>query len=185
MNYGLIILTFISVNLDFFVMMLFLLRKYHFTDVLGGYLLGTIFLVTVSFVAGRLLNAVFPEWLLGVLGILPVWLALKKDDDSTSSPLLTGVGGVFITYLSVCAGCNLSLFLPVLLNQPADTFWQLILLVVVITVVAVFAVAGLGSLPLVNRVMEKWGEPLMKSCYVIVGCYVIYDSGLLAHLLQW
>lgn len=185
MNYGLIILTFISVNLDFFVMMLFLLRKYRFTEVLGGYLLGTILLVTISFVAGRFLSSIFPEWVLGILGFLPLWQALSKDEDSNSSPLVKGIGGVFVTYLSVCAGCNLSLFLPVLVNQSADTFWQLILLVVVITVAAVFLVAGLGSLPVVGKVMDKWGEPLMRVCYIIVGCYVIYDGGLFSHLLQW
>ncbi len=185
MNYGLIILTFISVNLDFFVMMLFLLRKYRFTEVLGGYLLGTILLVTISFVAGRFLSSIFPEWVLGILGFLPLWQALSKDEDSNSSPLFKGIGGVFVTYLSVCAGCNLSLFLPVLVNQSAGIFWQLILLVVVITVEAVFLVAGLGSLPVVGKAMDKWGEPLMRVCYVIVGCYVIYDSGLFSHLLQW
>lgn len=185
MNWGLIILTFISVNLDFFVMMLFLLRKYSLTTVLVGYLLGTLLLVTLSFAVGKFLAAILPEWLLGVLGFLPLWLAVKRDDDTAEGSALSGVGGVLLTYLSICAGCNLSLFLPVLAGQPSSSFFILLLVVGVLTVLAVVIVAGISLLPPIIKVMDQFGEVLMRGCYLLIGCYVIYDSGLLLHLLQW
>ena len=70
MNFVIIGLTFLSVNLDFFFMLLFLVRKYRLSAVLGGYLLGTLLLVTASYLIGQTLSAFLPEWLLGVLGFL-------------------------------------------------------------------------------------------------------------------
>ena len=111
MNYWLLALTFISVNLDFFFILLFLLKRYRVPQVMLGYLLGTMILMALSFVIGKALAAFLPEWLLGILGFLPIWMAIHDDDDDLQgkhdrSPVLN----VLITYLSVCAGCNLSIF---------------------------------------------------------------------------
>lgn len=104
MNFGILTLTFISVNLDFFFMLLFLLKKYRLTQVILGYLLGNIILLTASFFVGKALLLFLPEWILGLLGFLPIYLALRKDDDDSNdrtskSPVLS----ILITYLSVCA----------------------------------------------------------------------------------
>lgn len=185
MNYGLITLTFISVNLDFFLMMLFLLRQYRFRQVLVGYLIGTLLLVTLSFVAGQFLAALLPEWVLGILGVLQIWLAFRDDDDDNQGHGVNGTWGVMLTYLSVCAGCNLSLFLPVLANQRLANFGMILALVTILTVVAVVVINLVGKLPVIVRGMDRFGESLMKICYVAIGCYVFYDSGLVTHLLQW
>ena len=116
MNYWVLALTFLSVNLDFFFILIFLLKQYRFKQVLLGYWIGILILMTASLLAGKTLAALLPEWALGILGILPIYIALHDDDDDATqkqanhSPVLT----VLITYLSVCAGCNLAIFLPVL-----------------------------------------------------------------------
>lgn len=185
MNYWLITLTFLSVNLDFFVMMLFLLRRHRFYQVLVGYLLGTLALVLLCFAGGRALAMVLPEWVLGFLGFLPLWLAFHDEDEELAAHPRRGIFGVMLTYWSVCAGCNLSLFLPVLVKQPLSSLGMLLLLVTGLTIAAVVVIALISRLPLVVSLLDRFGEVLMKGCYVLIGCYVIYDSGLLAHLLQW
>ena len=75
MHYGVLALTFLSVNLDFFLMLVFLLKKYRLWQVLLGYLLGNLILLTASFFVGKALTLFLPEWLLGFLGVLPIWLA--------------------------------------------------------------------------------------------------------------
>ncbi|KRM84284.1 hypothetical protein [Liquorilactobacillus vini] len=76
-----------------------------------GYLLGNIFLLTVNFLAGKLLAMFIPEWLLGILGILPIHLALRTDQANVTQRK-SSIFSVLITYLSVYSGCNLSIFLP-------------------------------------------------------------------------
>lgn len=80
MNYWLLALTFLSVNLDFFFILLFLLKRYRVPQVMLGYLLGTVILMSMSFAIGKALAAFLPEWLLGILGFLPIWMAIHDDD---------------------------------------------------------------------------------------------------------
>ncbi|WP_338207519.1 cadmium resistance transporter [Lactiplantibacillus paraxiangfangensis] len=184
MNYGLLALTFLSVNLDFFFMMIFLLKKYRVWQVLVGYLLGNLLLLTASFFIGKTLALFLPEWLLGILGLLPIWMAFRKDDDddgdkTSRSPVLS----VLITYLSVCAGCNLSIFLPVLVGETMGHFLMTLGFIGFLTIIVVFLIKLVADIPVVERVMTAHGERLMKVCYVLIGLYVFWDSGLISHLM--
>lgn len=184
MNISLLTLTFLAVNLDFLIMMLFLLKKYPFRAVLLAYLVGNLLLMSVSFVAGQVLEAFLPEWLLGVLGFIPIYLAFRDDDDDEDddakgkSPFWIVLG----TYLSVCAGCNLSIFLPVLLGESWLTFAETLLYIGVLTVIIVFVLRAVADNKVVTSLIDRFGEKLMKICYILIGLYVLLDSGFLVHV---
>lgn len=186
MNWWVIIATFVAVNLDFFFILLLLLKKHRLGSVILGYLIGVLFLVTISYLAGQVLAKFLPEWLLGVLGILPIWMALHDDDDDAKAgkqhnPVIT----VLITYLSVCAGCNLSIFLPVLTGVSLSHFWAVLVVIGICTVIVVCLLKLFGEIPFINHFMTKYSEILMKIVYIGVGLYVFWDSGLINHLLKF
>ncbi|KRM77811.1 integral membrane protein [Secundilactobacillus collinoides DSM 20515 = JCM 1123] len=184
MNYWLLLITFISVNLDFFFMLIFLLKKYPLPKVMLGYLLGNLVLLTLSFFVGKTLALFLPEWLLGVLGVLPIYMALRDDDDNADDKTSSSqVWAVFITYLSVCAGCNLSIFLPVLVGETMVHFLMTLAFISVLTLIVVIIIKGVAGIPAVATVMTAHGEKLMKACYIVIGLYVFWDSGLISHLL--
>ena len=184
MNYWLLFITFTAVNLDFFLIMLFLLQRYRVHEVALGYTLGVALLVTVSFFTGRALALFLPEWLLGLLGILPIYMAIRDNDEAvTTNGQQSPVLATLVTYLAVCSGCNLSIFLPVLADLSYQAFILALLFVVALAVVAVGLVKGIGELPIIKRVLEKYSELLMKVIYVGIGLYIFYDSGLVHHLL--
>lgn len=185
MNYLLILVTFIAVNLDFFFILLFLLEHYRTRDVAIGYILGIVLLMTASFALGKALELFLPEWLLGILGLLPIYMAIHDNDEEPDkqgnrAPIMA----TFITYLAVCSGCNLSIFLPVLAGQSVTNFLLAVVFVIILSVVIVYLIKQVGSLTPVKRLMEKYGEILMKVVYIGVGLYVFYDSGLIAHLMK-
>ncbi|AUJ30719.1 cadmium resistance transporter [Liquorilactobacillus hordei] len=184
MNYFILGLTFISVNLDFFFMLIFLLKKFELLKVLLGYLLGTLILLTISYFMGRILSAFVPEWVLGVLGILPIYMALHDDDDDEKvTAHKSQILSVLITYLSVCAGCNLSIFLPVLVGEELTSFLITLIFIGSLTVLTVFLIKLVSDIPIVSEIMESHGEKLMKVCYILIGLYVFWDSGLINHLI--
>ncbi|WP_125705894.1 cadmium resistance transporter [Lacticaseibacillus daqingensis] len=186
MNYVLLTLTFLSVNLDFFFMLLFLLKKYAMHTVMLGYLLGTLLLLTLSFAAGKVLASILPEWLLGVLGVLPIWMALRADsDDETTATHHQPVMTVMLTYLSVCAGCNLAIFLPVLAGESFGHFGLTLIFIGALTLLIVWLIHLVAATPVVTQLMDRFGEPLMRVCYVLIGLYVFWDSGLITHILSW
>jgi len=186
MNWWLILITFLGVNLDFFFILLILLKKYDVKKVVLGYVLGIIVLVSLSFFAGKLLALFLPEWLLGILGILPIYMAFKDDDDDLAddkgrSPVLA----TFITYLAVCSGCNLSIFLPILTGLSFEDFALVLLFLVVLSGIVVVLINLIGNIKVVYNTMEKYGEILTKIVYIGVGLYVFWDSGLISHIMAW
>lgn len=185
MNYWILTLTFLSVNLDFFFMLIFLLKKYKLFHVILGYLLGNIILLTVSFVMGKALAAFLPEWILGVLGFLPIYLAFHDDDDDDSQETnhKSETWGTLITYLSVCAGCNLSIFLPVLAGETIPNFLITLIFIGSLNILVVLLIKLVANIPAVSQIMATHGEKLMKICYILIGLYVFWDSGLISHLL--
>lgn len=185
MNWWLIFITFIAVNLDFFVMLLFLLDKYRVKDVIIGYSIGLVILLAASFFAGKLLSLFLPEWILGVLGILPIYMALHDNDEEISeSSRRNPILATLITYVAVCAGCNLSIFLPILTNLQFGQFLMAILFVIVLAIAAVLLIKAVGNLPTVKRIMDRYSEPLMKVIYIGVGLYVFWDSGMISHIFK-
>lgn len=184
MNYWILTLTFISVNLDFFFMLLFLLKKYTTVKVILGYLIGTIILLTLSYFVGQVLTIFLPEWILGTLGVLPIYLAFNdNDEESGVKNNKSQVVSVLVTYLSVCAGCNLSIFLPVLVGENLENFLLTVVFIGLLTVLVVMLIKLISELSIVSNVMEKYGEKLMKFCYIVIGFYVFWDSGLIKHLI--
>ena len=167
MNYWLLSLTFIAVNLDFFLIMLFLLRRYRVWDVAVGYTLGVVLLMSASYFIGQALALFLPEWVLD-----------EAHDQSQHSPILA----TLMTYLAVCAGCNLAIFLPVLTKLSLQAFTLAALFIVLLSAAAVLLVKGIGTVPLVEKTLTNYGEILMKIIYIGVGLYVFYDSGLVSHL---
>ncbi|MDD9139082.1 cadmium resistance transporter [Fructobacillus sp. CRL 2054] len=185
MNILVLALTFLAINLDFFIMMLFLLKKYPFRSVLFGFMAATMLLMVLCFIAGQLLESFLPEWLLGVLGIIPIYVGLKGEDEGegdvqAKSPFWI----VFGTYLSVCTGCNLSIFLPVLLGKSWTTFAVSLVVIAILTVLAVSLINWVDQKKVVTDVIDRFGEQLMRICYILIGLYVFYDSGFIAHLYE-
>lgn len=88
-----------------------------------------------------------------------------------------------ITYLSVCAGCNLSIFLPVLVGETLANFLSTLVFIGALTVLIVLLIKLIADIPIVSKVMAAHGEKLMKVCYIIIGLYVFWDSGLISHLI--
>jgi cadmium resistance protein CadD (predicted permease) len=186
MNWLIILITFMGCNLDFFFILLLLLRKLALKWVIVGYLLGLWILLAISFFAGHLLERFFAEWMLGFLGILPIYMALHDNDGEaqqvpTSSPIIT----TLVTYLSVCAGCNLAIFLPVLTPVKLRDFGLILMVLSVLSVVIILGIQRLSDSGLVNRIMDHYGEIMIKVVYIGVGLYVFWDSGLIRHLLSW
>ena len=186
MNLGILIITFLGVNFDFFFMLLFLLKKYRVSQVIIGYLIGVVILLTAIYSIGVVLASFLPEWILGILGVLPIYMAIhdndeEQDNDSKKSPIVT----VLLIYLSVCAGCVLAIFLPVMVGESFNNFLIALLIIALLTIIVVFIVKWVADMKIVTGLMDRYGEILMKVCYILIGLYVFWDSGLIGHVVAW
>lgn len=184
LNLGIILLAFISVNLDFFFMLMFLLQKHKLKDVVIGYLIGTLSILILSYAVGFSLMKIFPEWILGILGIVPIYLAFHDDDDEENTSHHSSVIDVVITYFSTCLGCNLSVFLPILMNKNINNFIYILIFIGALTIIVTFLIKMIMNNQHVINFMDRYGEFAMKICYIVIGIYVFFDSGLVEHVFK-
>lgn len=134
--------------------------------------------------AGAVLASFLPEWVLGILGVLPIYIAIHDNDEeqnnnSKQSPILT----ILLMYLSVCVDCVLAIFLPVMAGTSLNNFFFALLIIALLTIIIVFIVKLVAYMKVVTELMDHYGEVLMKVCYVLIGVYVFWDSGLISHLI--
>ena len=160
MNWWIIFITFLAVNLDFFFILIFLLERYNLRDVIIGYLGALLVLVTISFLLGKTLAIFLPEWILGILGILPIYMALHDNDED---PTHAEKHGPIITF---------------------QQFTQALLFIAVLSIAIGILIKGISNIPLIKQAMQRYSETLMKVIYIGVGCYVFWDSGLITHLIH-
>ncbi|UQS81517.1 TMEM165/GDT1 family protein [Bombilactobacillus folatiphilus] len=186
MNLSVIIFSFIGVNTDFFLVLLMLLHKYQWKSVLIGYWSGLIIILGLSFILGHFLQILLPEWILGLLGCIPLYLAFHDNDSMppNNQLLRSPIIMTLITFLTVCGGCNLSLFLPLLTTVSFLQFLIVLGLVVLIAGIIVGIVKIIGDHHIVQRLMTKYGEIVTKIVYLGVGIYVFWDSGLINKIIS-
>lgn len=182
--FAMLVISFVGVNLDFAVILVLLLQKHTVKSVMLGYLLGVLVMFGGSFVGGQVLAKFLPEWVLGFLGLLPLYLAFFDDDGDDAEVNQNSVWAIFKMYLAVCGGCSLSLFIPTLLGQSLLVASVAGGVLVVLTGAIVFLLAKVSHLKIVGELLEKYGEVITKVVYVAVACYVFYDSGLLEHVMR-
>ena len=61
-------------------------------------------------------------------------------------------------------------------------FLMTLVFIGILTLIVVILIKLIADVPMVSSVMEAHGEKLMKICYIAIGLYVFWDSGLISHL---
>lgn len=64
-------------------------------------------------------------------------------------------------------------------------FIETIIFIAILTIIAVWLIKLTSKVPIVSSIMAKHGEKIMKFCYIAIGLYVFWDSGLVTHLLAF
>ncbi|MCM0599432.1 cadmium resistance transporter [Periweissella fabalis] len=185
MNITLLTLLFIAVNLDFFVILLFLLKKYSFRSTLIGYGIGMLLLWFIAAIISQTLHDLLPAWTLGILGLIPIYMAIKSsEEEATETSHKSAILGVIMVYLGTCGADNLAIYVPVLSNlsilETIIGAFYITILMILSTILA----QKIDNLPVIGLAIEKYGEIATRLIYVIIGVSVIWESNLISHLFQ-
>ncbi|WP_125574458.1 cadmium resistance transporter [Levilactobacillus huananensis] len=188
---------YISTGLDYLIILMVIFGRVKHEDrwlVLIGDFLGTIVLVGSSLAIAFFLGFVPAPWLLGLLGLIPIFLGLKLwvagDDDDTdaiaakvSDPKRL-IGSVALITMATCGADNVGIYVP-LFTTVAPRAIPLILLTFVVMVVIFWEIGyRLACLPRVATILEKEGRYITVAVYILIGLYILWDSGTVIHLLH-
>lgn len=192
--------SFAATNIDdIFVLMLFFGQRNKSVKVwhiVAGQYIGFAALVAISLV-GYFARYVAPREWIGLLGLLPIAIGVKKliewrkakgdvshdevaEEAETRNSALSVLTVSAVTFAN--GADNISIYTPLF---AASGLRQIVVtLAVFFVLLGVWCAAGhyFGSHPLVAKTLERYGHIIVPFVLIALGLYIIYDSGTLALL---
>jgi cadmium resistance transport/sequestration family protein len=161
----------------------------EYRDIYIGQYVGSVALIVVSLFFAFVLNYVPEKWILGLLGLIPIYLGIKVaiyDDcegekrakkELNEKGLSKLVGTVAIVTIASCGADNIGLFVPYFVTLKVFTNLLITLFVFLILIFfLVFTAQKLANIPGVGEIVEKFSRWIMAVIYIALGLFIIIEN---------
>ncbi len=178
---------YISTSIDFLIILIILFaqlsqnkQKWH---IYAGQYLGTGLLVGASLVAAYVVNFVPEPWMVGLLGLIPIYLGIRfaivgEGEEEIIERLKANQLFWTVTLLTIASGGdNLGIYIPYFASL--DWSQTLVALLVFAIGIIVFCELSrvLSSIPLISETIEKYQRIIVPLVFIPLGLYIMYESG--------
>ncbi len=185
---------YISTSIDFLIILIILFaqlsqnkQKWH---IYAGQYLGTGLLVGASLVAAYVVNFVPEPWMVGLLGLIPIYLGIRfaivgEGEEEEEEEIIerleqSKANQLFwtVTLLTIASGGdNLGIYIPYFASL--DWSQTLVALLVFAIGIIVFCELSrvLSSIPLISETIEKYQRIIVPLVFIPLGLYIMYESG--------
>ena len=193
---------YISTSIDYLIVLIILFaqlsqnkQKWH---IYAGQYLGTGLLVGVSLVAAYVVNFVPEAWMVGLLGLIPIYLGIRfaivgegeeeEEEEITERLEQSKANQLFwtVTLLTIASGGdNLGIYIPYFASL--DWAQTLVALLVFAIGVIIFCELSqvLSSIPLISETIEKYTRIIVPLVFIPLGLYIMYESGTIETFLNF
>lgn len=163
-------------------------------SVYWGDLLGTTILVIIALVLAFVLHFIPSGWLLGLLGLIPIWMGIKltlgggEDDNKAVTDTLKSQRRLFVSValITLASGSdNIGVYVPLFVTL---TMTEIIIVLITFWVMlTLFCVLGycMVKLPVVARLLEEYGQWITAAVYILLGLYIMWEVGTFQHLMTF
>lgn len=183
---------YISTSIDYLIILIILFaqlsqnkQKWH---IYAGQYLGTGLLVGASLVAAYVVNFVPEEWMVGLLGLIPIYLGIRfaiVGEDAEEEEIIerleqSKANQLFwtVTLLTIASGGdNLGIYIPYFASL--DWSQTLVALLVFVIGIIIFCEISrvLSSIPLIFETIEKYERIIVPLVFILLGLYIMYENG--------
>lgn len=193
---------YISTSIDYLIVLIILFaqlsqnkQKWH---IYAGQYLGTGLLVGVSLVAAYVVNFVPEAWMVGLLGLIPIYLGIRfaivgEGEEEEEEEIIERLGQskanqLFwtVTLLTIASGGdNLGIYIPYFASL--DWAQTLVALLMFAIGVIIFCELSrvLSSIPLISETIEKYKRIIVPLVFIPLGLYIMYESGTIETFLNF
>ena len=184
---------YISTSIDYLIILIILFaqlaqnkQKWH---IYAGQYLGTGLLVGASLVAAYVVNFVPEEWMVGLLGLIPIYLGIRfaivgegeeEEEEIIERLKQSKANQLFwtVTLLTIASGGdNLGIYIPYF----ASLDWSQTLVALLVFVIGIIILCEisrvLSSIPLIFETIEKYERIIVPVVFILLGLYIMYENG--------
>lgn len=186
---------FVSTSIDYLFILIILFAQKNFGtkkgQIYAGQFLGTGLLVGISLVAVYIVNFLPEQWMIGLLGLVPIYLGIRfaivgEEDEEEEEIIHTleerGSNQLFwtVTLLTIASGGdNLGIYIPYF----ASLSWLYIGIALIVFSIGIIVLCELShrlsSLPGVSETIEKYEHIIIPLVFIPLGIYILLENGTL------
>ena len=160
----------------------------EYRDIYIGQYVGSVTLIVVSLFFAFVLNYVPEKWILGLLGLIPIYLGIKvaiygdSDGEERAKKELNEkglsklVGTIAIVTIASCGADNIGLFVPYFVTLSVTNLLITLFVFLILIFFLVFTAQKLANIPGVGEIVEKFGRWIMAVIYIALGLFIIIEN---------
>ena len=172
------------------ILMLFFAKRKSRKDIINIYLgqfLGSVSLILLSLLFAFVLNYIPSKEILGLLGLIPIFLGLKvlllgdSDGEAIAKDGLRkdDKNLIFLVAMITFASCgadNIGVFVPYFITLNLANLIVVLLTFLVMIYLLVFSAQKLAQVPSVGETLEKYSRWFIASVYLGLGMYILIEN---------
>ena len=160
----------------------------EYRDIYIGQYVGSVTLIVVSLFFAFVLNYVPEKWILGLLGLIPIYLGIKvaiygdSDGEERAKKELNEkglsklVGTIAIITIASCGADNIGVFVPYFVTLSVTNLLITLFVFLILIFFLVFTAQKLANIPGVGEIVEKFGRWIMAVIYIALGLFIIIEN---------
>ena len=172
------------------ILMLFFAKRKSRKDIINIYLgqfLGSVSLILLSLLFAFVLNYIPSKEILGLLGLIPIFLGLKvlllgdSDGEAIAKDGLRkdNKNLIFLVAMTTFASCgadNIGVFVPYFTTLNLANLIVTLLTFLVMIYLLVFSAQKLAQVPSVGETLEKYSRWFVAVVYLGLGIYILIEN---------
>lgn len=174
------------------ILMLFFAKRKSRKDIINIYLgqfLGSVSLILLSLLFAFVLNYIPSKEILGLLGLIPIFLGLKvlllgdSDGEAIAKDGLRkdNKNLIFLVAMITFASCgadNIGVFVPYFTTLNLANLTVTLLTFLVMIYLLVFSAQKLAQVPSVGETLEKYSRWFIAVVYLGLGMYILIENNI-------
>lgn len=174
------------------ILMLFFAKRKSRKDIINIYLgqfLGSVSLILLSLLFAFVLNYIPSKEILGLLGLIPIFLGLKvlllgdSDGEAIAKDGLRkdNKNLIFLVAMITFASCgadNIGVFVPYFITLNLANLIVTLLTFLVMIYLLVFSAQKLAQVPSVGETLEKYSRWFIAVVYLGLGIYILIENNI-------
>lgn len=174
------------------ILMLFFAKRKSRKDIINIYLgqfLGSVSLILLSLLFAFVLNYIPSKEILGLLGLIPIFLGLKvlllgdSDGEAIAKDGLQkdNKNLIFLVAMITFASCgadNIGVFVPYFITLNLVNLIVTLLTFLVMIYLLVFSAQKLAQVPSVGETLEKYSRWFIAVVYLGLGIYILIENNI-------
>ncbi len=174
------------------ILMLFFAKRKSRKDIINIYLgqfLGSVSLILLSLLFAFVLNYIPSKEILGLLGLIPIFLGLKvlllgdSDGEAIAKDGLRkdNKNLIFLVAMITFASCgadNIGVFVPYFITLNLANLIVALLTFLVMIYFLVFSAQKLAQVPSVGETLEKYSRWFIAVVYLGLGIYILIENNI-------